>query len=197
LFIYNQLIMAVLKKGKVQDLHFDDRNINKGTEYGMSLLGKSITETGMSRSLVADKNGVLIAGNKTLEAAVAAGIDKVSIVETDGKEIIVVQRKDLDINSAMGIKAKILDNTVSAHNYAEDTEVAEALCEEAEIVNTIAYGLNPRKDEDEEKVSFTATNKAIIKIEFPNRDFLAAAEKDLANWLSKHYPGAIISIKGK
>lgn len=189
--------MASIKKGNIKDLHFDNQNINKGSEFGMSLLNRSITETGMGRSLLADKNGVLLGGNKTLEAAAALGIEKVSIIETDGKEIIVVKRTDLDINSPIGIKAKILDNTVSAHNYVEDAAVAEVLCEEAEIVNTNAYGLESRKDPDEQQVSFTASNKGVIKIEFVSKDFLAAAEKDLQAWLGKHYPMATISVKGK
>lgn len=188
--------MATVKKGDIKQLHFDDSNINKGNEYGMMLLGKSISETGMGRSLIADKNNILIGGNKTLEAAVAAGIEKVSIVETDGKEIIVVKRTDLDINSPAGIKAKILDNTVSAHNYVEDTTVALAMCVNAEIVNTNAYGLKSRGD-DEKEVAFTATNKGIIKIEFPNKDFLPAAEKDLQEFLAKNYPGATLKVKGK
>lgn len=188
--------MAKLKSSKITDLHFDDRNINKGSEFGMSLLGKSITETGMGRSLLSDKHGNLLAGNKTLEAAAALGIDKVSVVETDGKEIIVVKRMDLDINSERGIKAKILDNTVSVHNYVEDSEVVESLVEEAEIVNTNAYGLKSR-GVDENQVSFTASNKALIKIEFPDKGFLAAAEKDLTEFLNKKYPAATLTVKGK
>lgn len=189
--------MATLKKGNIKNLHFDDKNINKGSEYGMALLGKSISETGMGRSLYADKNDVLIGGNKTLEAAAALGIDKVTIVETDGKEIIVVKRTDLDINSPMGIRAKILDNTVSVHNYVEDTAVVESLVEDAEILNTNAYGLKIRGLDEDKQVSFTASNKAVITIEFTNKDFLPAAEKDLVIFLDKHYPGAVVKIKGK
>jgi hypothetical protein len=190
--------MAKLKISSIKALHFDDANINKGSEFGMSLLNRSITETGMGRSLLSDKNGVLIAGNKTLEAAAALGIEKVVEVETDGTEIIVVKRTDLDINEPMGIKAKILDNTVSAHNYSEDSQVAHTECLKADIVNTIAYGIKPPSDDDDEKqVSFTASTKGVIKIEFPNKDFLPAAEKDLAAWLAKNYPGATIKVKGK
>ncbi len=190
--------MAKLKTAKISDIRFDDKNINKGSEYGMSLLNRSITETGMGRSLLADKNGVLIAGNKTLEAAAAIGINKMTIVETDGKEIIVVKRTDLDINDATGIRAKILDNTVSANNYVEDAEIAMAMCEQAEIVNAVAYGLSPRGgDEKDQQVSFKASNKAVIKIEFLDKGFLPAAEKDLADWLQKNYPGATMTVKGK
>lgn len=189
--------MAKVKTGTIKELHFDDHNINTGTEYGMSLLGRSITEVGMGRSLLADKNGVLIAGNKTLEAAAAVGIEKVTIVETEGKEIVVVKRMDLDINEPAGIKAKILDNTVSVHNYREDADVALAMCQDAEIVNVVTYGLKSLSDDDGKEVSFKASNKAVIKIEFPTKDMLPGAEKRLTELMQAEFPGAILSVKGK
>ncbi len=126
--------MTKKKLTKLTDLTFDSKNINKGSEYGTALLAKSLQEVGAGRSVLADKNGVLIAGNKTVEAYGAAGNTKIRIVETTGDELIVVQRTDLDINSPTGAKMKILDNTVSKHNYIEDAEVAEAICEEYDLV---------------------------------------------------------------
>lgn len=190
--------MAKLKKANLKDLSFDDRNINKGSEFGMALLGRSISETGMGRSLLADKNGKLIAGNKTLEAAVAAGIENVTVIETDGTEIVVVKRTDLDINTPRGIKAKILDNSVSAHNYVEDTEVAHALCEEAEIVNTQAYGLKTDADDHESgSISFTPGKRPIISIEFKHKDVLAQAKDEITQFLNERFPSSVLEIKIK
>jgi len=140
----------VVKKLKnIGDLSFDSRNINKGTEKGGELLKKSLQEVGAGRSVLADMNGVLIAGNKTIEQAAAAGINKIRVVQTTGDEIVVVQRTDIDINSADGAKMKILDNTVSKHNYLEDAEVSEAICEEVQI-DGVEYGLMPAKIDVEE-----------------------------------------------
>lgn len=189
--------MAKLKAAKIKDLAFDGRNINKGSEYGMSLLNRSITETGMGRSLLADKNGVLIAGNKTLEAAVAAGIEKINVVETDGTEIIVVKRTDLDITTDRGIKAKILDNTVSAHNYVEDAEIVQALCQEAEIVNTEAYGLKTGDGGDFGSISFTPGKRPIISIEFKQKDILQQAKEELTQFLAERFPSSVLEIKIK
>lgn len=75
----------------------DPSNANKGTERGEYMLNESIAETGLGRSVVVDKNGYLIAGNKTTEAAIAAGFEDAVIVETDGKKLVVVQRNDLDL----------------------------------------------------------------------------------------------------
>jgi DNA modification methylase len=118
---------------QLQDLVFDEKNINKGSEYGAQLLEKSLKELGAGRSVLADKNGILIAGNKTVKKCEELGINKVKVVETTGDELVVVQRLDLDINSPEGAKMKILDNTVSKHNYVEDLEVAEVVCEEVGI----------------------------------------------------------------
>ena len=125
---------------QLSDLKFDEKNINKGSEYGSSLLAKSLQEVGAGRSVLADKNGVLIAGNKTVEKFGEAGMTKIKVVETTGDELVVVQRTDLDINSPNGAKMKILDNTVSRHNYIEDAEVAEAVCEEFDL-NPVELGL--------------------------------------------------------
>lgn len=131
---------------KIEDLLFDNRNINKGTPFGTSLLHKSLQEVGAGRSVLADKNGILIAGNKTIEAAGQLGITKIKVVETHGDEIVVVQRTDMDINSKAGATMKILDNTVSKHNYIEDATISEAICEEYKI-EPVAYGLEEKKSE--------------------------------------------------
>ena len=44
----------------------DSRNANKGTERGLALLDKSLRQYGAGRSILVDKNGRVIAGNKTL-----------------------------------------------------------------------------------------------------------------------------------
>lgn len=62
--IKNQLVMAEkLKQAKVSDLTFDDKNFNKHTEYGMSLIEKSLRNNGAGRSILIDKNNRIIAGN--------------------------------------------------------------------------------------------------------------------------------------
>lgn len=130
----------VKKIKNIGDLKFDSKNINKGTERGGELLKKSLQEVGAGRSVLADMNGVLIAGNKTIEQAAGAGISKIRVVQTTGDEIVVVQRTDIDINSVEGAKMKILDNTVSKHNYLEDAEISEAICEEVHL-EPAEYGL--------------------------------------------------------
>lgn len=94
-------------------LTLDPRNANRGTERGRKMLADSLRDLGAGRSIVADRHGVIIAGNKTLEAAQAAGIP-VQVVETDGERLVVVQRRDLDLaTDPKARKLAFADNRVA------------------------------------------------------------------------------------
>lgn len=82
----------------VQQLTPDPRNANKGTVRGHALLEESIARYGLGRGILVDKHGVVIGGNKTLDAAIAKGLLKTRIVKTRGDELVVTQREDLDLS---------------------------------------------------------------------------------------------------
>lgn len=84
---------------KISELKFDDKNFNDHTEFGMSLLEKSLQDYGAGRSILIDKNNNIIAGNGIVEAAAQAGIEKVRIVETQGEELVAVKRTDVDLHT--------------------------------------------------------------------------------------------------
>lgn len=94
-------------KRKITDYKSDPNNANKGTERGAQVLDDSIAEVGAGRSLVADKDGHIVAGNKTREAAERAGITEVIEVETDGDAIIVHKRRDWDLLSEDDKRARL------------------------------------------------------------------------------------------
>lgn len=98
----------------------DRENANEGTQRGRGLLEKSLRKLGAGRSILTDKNGNTIAGNKTLEAA--ADIDlPVRIIETNGSELVVVKRTDLDLYSETDKRARQLayaDNKISEVDLA-------------------------------------------------------------------------------
>lgn len=99
--------MAKAKKiANLSDLTPDTQNANKGTERGRYMVEASLTETGAGRSIVADKDGRIIAGNKTLEAWAGMG-GAVKVIETDGNELVVVQRTDLDLSDPKGKARKL------------------------------------------------------------------------------------------
>lgn len=87
-----------IEKVKLSDLTPDAHNANKGTERGRALLEKSLQQYGAGRSIVLDKNGRIIAGNKTAETAGEIGIEDVVIVRTNGDQLVAVLREDLDLS---------------------------------------------------------------------------------------------------
>lgn len=82
---------------KITDYKEDPNNANLGSKRGSDMLDDSLAQTGPGRSLVADANDYLPAGNKTKAAAERAGITDVIEVETDGDAIIVHKRRDWDL----------------------------------------------------------------------------------------------------
>jgi hypothetical protein len=96
----------------ISDLKTDPNNANRGTERGQQALTDSIGRYGLGRSILIDKNGVVIAGNKTLETAGQLGIDNVDVIKTDGTKLIAVQRTDLDIEDETARQMAYADNRV-------------------------------------------------------------------------------------
>jgi hypothetical protein len=58
----------------IAQLVLDDKNANKGTKRGRELLEQSLRNYGAGRSVLVDSKGHVIAGNKTVETARAAGM---------------------------------------------------------------------------------------------------------------------------
>lgn len=108
------------KRIKIADLTPDVKNFNKHTEYGMSLLEKSVRKFGMGRSILIDKDNKIIAGNGITETAADAGIENVRVIETDGNEIIAVKRKDISLDSPEGREMALADNATNAANLRWD-----------------------------------------------------------------------------
>lgn len=120
--------MANTRKGKLTELKPDPKNANKGTERGRWMLEESLRTYGAGRSVLVDKNGVVIAGNKTVEAAVGLGLDDTVVVETDGKQVVVVQRKDLDlIKDPKAVELALADNRAAEVGLAFDLQTLQAL----------------------------------------------------------------------
>ncbi|QMW06386.1 site-specific DNA-methyltransferase [Spirosoma foliorum] len=130
-----------MKSEKISSIKPDQRNANKGTVEGTKLLNKSLKELGAGRSILADEAGNVIAGNKTLQAAIDSGMEDVIVVETDGTKLVVVKRTDLTIDSPEGRKLALLDNKVSQVNLDFDVEVIESLAVDFDIdLDDIGFG---------------------------------------------------------
>lgn len=118
---------------KLEDLRPDSRNANRGTKRGLDLLEKSLLRLGAGRSIVVDRAGNVIAGNKTLEVAAELGLP-IEVVETDGKRLVVVRRTDLDLDSKNGRELAVADNRTSEVGLEWDAAEVVALIEEDVVI---------------------------------------------------------------
>jgi DNA modification methylase len=75
-----------------------------------------------------DRQNRVIAGNKTVEAAVAAGMKSIAVIETDGTSLVAVQRGDLDLKRDKKARdLPIADNRVSEIDLEWNSEVLASL----------------------------------------------------------------------
>lgn len=77
------------------ELRPDSKNARRHNPRNIGLIEKSLEQVGAARSGVVDEDNIILCGNGTYEALAAAGIERVKIVEADGNEWVVVQRKGL------------------------------------------------------------------------------------------------------
>lgn len=110
------------------DLTPDARNANDGTDRGRELLIQSLRKHGAARSVVVDKHGRLIAGNKTHEAALALGLEGVILIKTDGTRLVAVQRTDLDLDRDPEAKElAVADNRIAELGLQWNPEILKEL----------------------------------------------------------------------
>lgn len=98
----------------------DNKNFNKGTEYGDRLMDESLRRFGLGRSILIDKNNRIIAGNKTAEKAADIGFTDVLVVEVDGNQLVAVKRKDIDLDTSKGRELALADNATGKANLSWD-----------------------------------------------------------------------------
>ena len=126
----------------IEELAQDAHNFNKGNEQGQQLMERSFKELGAGRSILLDRNGNIIAGNKSQQAAIAAGIKKVRVIETTGDELVAVKRTDVDIDSAEGRKMAYLDNLTTQVNLTWDETELEAVQADVEGFEVADFGFD-------------------------------------------------------
>ena len=118
---------------KISELKPDPKNANKGSERGNAAIEASLRRYGAGRSILIDRNGKIIGGNKTVQNAKAAGLEDVIVVESDGTKLIAVKRVDLDIADATARELAIADNRASELSLEWDGPVLTALVAELDL----------------------------------------------------------------
>ena len=145
----------------IEELVQDEHNFNKGTDEGGKLMERSFKEMGAGRSVLIDKHGKIIAGNKSQKAAIAAGIKRVRVIETTGDELIAVKRTDVELESEQGRKMALLDNLTTQVNLAWDEAELQTITGEIEGFDVGDFGFDikdmPSIDLDGNKKNQTNT----------------------------------------
>ena len=118
----------------LDDIQEDEANANLGTERGAFALQESLVRYGPARSIVVDRKGKLIAGEKTARTAKELGLP-IEVVRTSGDKLVVVQREDLDLEEDGGLARalSVADNRVAELNLAWDAQ---------EIASQVEAGLD-------------------------------------------------------
>ncbi len=91
------------------------------------MLLSSLEELGAGRSILVDRKGNIIAGNKTAQAARDLKMKNLRVVQTKGDELVVVQRTDIDIDSKKGRKLAIADNRIAEIDLDWDPDVLRSI----------------------------------------------------------------------
>jgi hypothetical protein len=125
---WNQYMKPTMRTVPLDVLVLDGNNANKGTKRGRELLGKSLENYGAGRSVVMDRKNRVIAGNQTVEAARAAGMQSITVIETDGSSLVAVQRGDLDLRKDKKARElAVADNRISEIDLEWNPEVLASL----------------------------------------------------------------------
>lgn len=97
------------------------KRFNRGTRFGDGLIRHSIQELGCGRSILVDKDGIVLCGNDVYRIAKELG-KKIIVVETDGDVLVVVKRTDLSAKEKNGMEMSLVDNLSQEKNLEWDTD---------------------------------------------------------------------------
>lgn len=111
------------------DLTPDPENARRHTPRNMEMIEAALQEVGAARSIVIDEDGLVLAGNATIEAAVKAGIERVQVVDADGSTIIAVRRSGLSKKDKK--RLALYDNQAGALAEWDSEQIAALQREEA------------------------------------------------------------------
>ena len=109
----------------------DPKNARRHTPRNVGMIETAMREVGAARSIVIDEDGVVLAGNSTIEAAAAAGIEKVRVIDTDGETIIAVRRSGL--TPEQKTRLALYDNRAAELAEWDEKVVAEILAQMPEV----------------------------------------------------------------
>jgi DNA modification methylase len=137
----------------------DPQNANRGTPRGRALIATSLETYGAGRSVLTDRDGVVIAGNKTVEEAKALNLP-IRVVDTTGAELVVARRIDLRLSRDARARAlAVADNRTSELDLEWDPAILQQLQGDGldltpfwtneELEQLVRAGIHPGATEDD------------------------------------------------
>ena len=158
--------MAKVIETNIESLVPDNKNFNKGTQYGDHLMDDSLRRFGLGRSILIDKNNRIIAGNKTAEKAADIGFTDVLVVEVDGNQLVAVKRKDIDLDTSKGRELALADNATGKANLSWDERMIAEMAAKFDF-NPDDWGVDVSMDEadneEEEQTKKEISTRLIVE----------------------------------
>lgn len=148
---------------KITDLLPDSKNFNKHTNFGMSLLEKSMRQHGFMEAGVISEDGVIISGNARQEVANNIGLENVEIIETDGKRAIYLRAKGIKSGTKEFHELALKLNAVSHHNIEFDEAIMEEVLTE-DIIEEWGLSKQAQATDDDFEVPPLEEIKTKIKL---------------------------------
>lgn len=105
-------------------IKLDPRNARVHNDADKAGIRQSIETLGAGRSIVTDRDGVVIAGNGVYEQAKALGM-KVRVIDSDGTHLIAVKRTDLTAGDPRRTALAIADNQLASLSAWDVTTLAD------------------------------------------------------------------------
>lgn len=131
-----------MAKGKKLKLEVDPRNARLHPPRNEEAAEKSLGELGAGRSVLADRNGVLVAGNLIYEKALKLGIP-IEEVHTEGDKLIVVVRDDLATDDPKRKALALADNQIALLAEWDEEVLGELKLETVELDVSVMGFPNP------------------------------------------------------
>lgn len=154
----------------------DPSNANRHSARGTFQVGLSLERNGAGRSIVAARDGTILAGNLTAEEAQSRGIP-FREVHTDGTELVVVVRDDIAPGSPRAKELALADNrsaevsldwdTLALEDYKASGVPTDLYWFDAEWEELLASDAGPFGDEpkDEPELPEETTVRACFELD--------------------------------
>lgn len=175
----------------MEDIKLDPKNFRIHNDRNKNIIRKSLEDCGAGRSVLIDKENYLIAGNGVYEEAKALGIP-VRVIETNGRELVVVKRTDLSLDDDRRKLLALADNHTSDTSQFDIDLVIENFSED--ILKDWEFSLDDIDFGDELPASTSKPNNLADRFIIPPFSIL---DTKLGRWQDRKRDWLSLGIKSE